>query len=67
MTPPLHFSPRMMLLQENKANYINSLLSIVPPVTLSQTHADGNANISCGKETSLGCKPLAVGQAVRFR
>lgn len=66
-SPPLHFSPRMMLLQENKANYINSLLSIVPPVMLPQTQADGNANISCGKKISLGCKPLAVGQAARFR
>jgi len=55
----------MMLLQENKANYINSLLSIVPPVTLPQTHTDGNADISCGKETTLGCKPLAARQARR--
>lgn len=60
--PPLHFSPRMMLLQENKANYINSLLSIVPPVMLPQTHADGNANISCGKKISLGCNHWQSGR-----
>lgn len=68
MTPPtLYFSPRMIFLQENKANCVNSLLSIAPTVTLSQTHADGNAKISCGKETRLDCKPLAGGQAARFR
>lgn len=39
-SPPPHFSRRMMLLQENKANCINSLLSIVPP-SCSPSHTCG--------------------------